>query len=143
VAVSVALGRVGDLMQTGKDDCSLGELFGDLAGQTGALVREEVALAKAELTRTATQAGKDIGMLVIGGAVAYAGLLALLAAAILALATALPAWLAALLVGLVIAGVGALLLQRGRAALAHLDVAPRQTMATLAADVEAVKGERG
>ncbi len=130
-------------MQTGKDDRSLGELFGDLAGQTGTLVREEVALAKAELTQTATQAGKDIGVLVIGGAVAYAGLLALLAAVILALATVLPAWLAALIVGLVVAGVGALLLQRGRAALAHTDLAPRQTMATLAADVDAVKGERG
>ncbi len=130
-------------MQTGKDDRSLGELFGDLAGQTGTLVREEVALAKAELTQTATQAGKDIGVLVIGGAVAYAGLLALLAAVILALATVLPAWLAALIVGLVVAGVGALLLQRGRAALAHTDLAPRQTMATLAADVDAVKGEKG
>jgi len=130
-------------MQTGKDDRSLGELFGDLAGQTGALVREEVALAKAELTQTATQAGKDIGVLVIGGAVAYAGLLALLAAVILALATVLPAWLAALIVGLVVAGGGALLLQRGRAALAHLDLAPRQTMATLAADADVVKGERG
>ncbi len=130
-------------MQTGKDDRSLGELFGDLAGQTGALVREEVALAKAELTQTATQAGKDIGVLVIGGAVAYAGLLALLAAAILALATVLPAWLAALIVGLVVAGVGALLLQRGRAALARTDLAPRQTLATLAADVETVKGKKG
>ncbi len=130
-------------MQTGKDDRSLGELFGDLAGQTGTLVREEVALAKAELTQTATQAGKDIGVLVIGGAVAYAGLLALLAAVILALATVLPAWLAALIVGLVVAGVGALLLQRGRAALAHTDLAPRQTMATLAANVDAVKGEKG
>ena len=130
-------------MQTGKDDRSLGELFGDLAGQTGTLVREEVTLAKAELTQTATQAGKDIGVLVIGGAVAYAGLLALLAAVILALTTVLPAWLAALIVGLVVAGVGALLLQRGRAALAHTDLAPRQTLATLAADVDAVKGERG
>ena len=130
-------------MQTGKDDRSLGELFGDLAGQTGTLVREEVALAKAELTQTATQAGKDIGVLVIGGAVAYAGLLALLAAVILALATVLPAWLAALIVGLVVAGVGALLLQRGRAALAHTDLAPHQTMATLAADVDAVKGKKG
>jgi len=130
-------------MQTGKDERSLGELFGDLAGQTGALVREEVALAKAELTQSATRAGKEVGVLVIGSAVAYAGLLALLAAAILALATVLPAWLAALIVGLVVAGVGALLLQRGRAALAHLDLVPRQTMATLAADADVMKGERG
>ncbi len=129
-------------MQTGKDERSLGELFGDLAGQTGLLVREEVALAKAELTQSATRAGKEIGVLVIGGAVAYAGLLALLAAVILGLATALPAWLAALIVGLVVVGIGALLLQRGRGALAHLDLAPRQTLATLAADVDAVKGEK-
>ncbi len=129
-------------MQTGKDERSLGELFGDLAGQTGLLVREEVALAKAELTQSATRAGKDIGVLVIGGAVAYAGLLVLLATLILALATALPAWLAALIVGLVVVGIGAALLQRGRAALAHLDLAPRQTLATLAADVDAVKGEK-
>ncbi len=128
-------------MQTGKNDRSLGELFGDLAGQTGTLVREEVALAKAELTRTATQAGKDVAVLVVGGAVAYAGLLALLAALTLALATFLPAWVAALIVGLVVVGAGAALLQRGRAALSRLDVAPRQTMATLAADVDVVKGD--
>ena len=130
-------------MGSEKSDRSLGELFGDLAGQTGTLVREEVALAKAELTRTATQAGKDIGVLVVGGAVAYAGLLALLAAAILALATVLPAWFAALIVGLVVVGTGAAMLQRGRAGLGRIDVAPHQTIATLSADVDVVKGDRG
>lgn len=130
-------------MQTEKNDRSLGELFGDLASQTGMLVREEVALAKAELTRTATKAGKDVATLVIGGAVVYAGLLALLAALILALATVLPGWVAALIVGLVVTTVGAMLLQRGRTALAGLDMSPHQTMATLAADVDVVKGDRG
>ena len=130
-------------MQTAKDDRSLGELFSDLAGQTGALVREEVSLARAELTAKATQAGKDVVTLAIGGAVAYAGALAILAGVILALATFLPAWLAALIVGVIVGAVGITLLQRGRAALAHLDVAPRQTMATLAADADALKGERG
>ncbi len=130
-------------MQTAKDDRSLGELFTDLAGQTGALVREEVSLARAELTAKATQAGKDVVTLAIGGAVAYAGALAILAGVILALATFLPAWLAALIVGVIVGAAGITLLQRGRAALAHLDVAPRQTMATLAADSDALKGERG
>jgi len=130
-------------MQTAKDDRSLGELFTDLAGQTGALVREEVSLARAELTAKATQAGKDVVTLAIGGAVAYAGALAILAGVILALATFLPAWLAALIVGVIAGVAGITLLQRGRAALAHLDVAPRQTLATLAADADALKGERG
>jgi len=130
-------------MHTEKNERSLGDLFGDLAGQTGTLVREEVALAKAELTRSATQVGKDVALLVIGGAVAYAGLLALLAALILALATVLPAWSAALIVGLLVVGAGAVLLGRGRAALSRLDLTPRGTMATLAADAEVVKGNKG
>jgi len=125
-----------------KEERSLGELFTDLAGQTGALVRDEVALVRAELTQKAAQAGKDVGTLAIGGAVVYAGFLAILAAVILALATVLPAWLAALIVGGVVGGVGALMVQRGRAALAHLDVAPRQTLATLAAESDTRTGER-
>jgi len=83
-----------------------------------------------------------VGTLAIGSAVAYAGFLAILAAVILALATVLPAWLAALIVGGVVGGVGALMVQRGRAALAHLDVAPRQTLATLAAESDTRTGER-
>jgi len=42
----------------------------------------------------------------------------------------------------VVGGVGALMVQRGRAALAHLDVAPRQTLATLAAESDTRTGER-
>ena len=131
------------MMHPAGNDRSLGELFSDLAGQTGALVRGELAIAKAELTQTAKQVGKDVGILIVGGVLAYAGLLALLAAAVLALATAVPAWLAALIVGLVVIVVGAAMISRGRAALAGTSLAPRQTMATLAADVDVVKGERG
>lgn len=77
-------------MQTQRDDRSLGELVGDLSRETRTLVRQEVALAKTELTQTATEVGKDVGFLAVGGAVAYAGFLAILAAIILALALVLP-----------------------------------------------------
>ncbi len=77
-------------MQTSRDDRSLGELFKDLSHETSTLVRQEVALAKTELTQTATEVGKDVAFLAVGGAVAYAGLLAILAAIILALALVLP-----------------------------------------------------
>jgi hypothetical protein len=111
---------------------SLGELFGELASETSTLVRQEIGLAKTELTRNATRAGRDIGMIVVGGAVAYAGLLALLAAAIAGLAAlGLPWWAAALLVGLVVGIIGYVLIQRGRDALAREDLAPRQTIETL------------
>jgi len=101
-----------------QDDRSLGELFGDLARDTGLLVRQEMELAKAEMTRSATRVGKDIGFLVAGGAVAYAGFLGILAAIAVGLGQlGVPWWLAILLVGLVVAGVGGLLVQRGLTAL--------------------------
>jgi hypothetical protein len=62
-------------MSTSQDDRSLGELFSALATDTSTLVRQEVELAKTEMTQKATRVGKDIGFLLAGGAVAYAGFL--------------------------------------------------------------------
>lgn len=125
-----------------QDDRSLGELFGDLARDTGLLVRQEVELAKAELTRSATRVGKDIGFLVAGGAVAYAGFLGILAAIAVGLGQlGVPWWLATLLVGLVVAGVGGLLVQRGLAALRREDLAPQRTIETIKEDVAWAKAQ--
>jgi len=129
--------------QQTKTDRSLGELFGDLTKETSTLVRQEVELAKVELTQKASEVGKDIGFLAIGGAVAYAGLLAILAAIIILLATiGLPWWLAAALVGLVVAGIGYFLVQRGLTALRRTNMAPRQTIQTLKEDAEWIKEQR-
>ncbi len=130
-------------MQPGRTDRSLGELFADLSRETSTLVRQEVTLAKTELTQTASQVGKDIGFLVVGGAVAYAGVLVLLAAVVLVLvAVGLPAWLSALIVGVVVAGVGYALVQRGLNELKKTDMAPHQTIDTLKGDIDALKGDR-
>ena len=130
-------------MPTDSGERSLGELFGDLSRETSTLVRQEVTLAKAELTRTATQVGKEVGVLAVGGAIAYAGLLALLAAVVLGLvAFGLPPWLAALIVGVVVAGGGYALVRRGLSGLKGVDMAPRQTMETLTEDVNALKGNK-
>jgi len=130
-------------MQTGRDERSLGELFGDLSRETSTLVRQEVALARTELTQKATQAGKDVGFLAVGGAVAYAGLLAVIAAVILLLvAIGLPAWLSALIVGAVVAGAGYALVRRGLTALKHEDLAPRQTLDTLKGDIDILKRDK-
>jgi len=101
-------------MQERREERSLGELFGDLARETGMLVRQEVQLAKTEMTHKASEVGKDIGFLAVGGAVAYAGLLALVATLIIILGTVgLPWWLASLIVGVVVAGIGYALVQKG------------------------------
>src|SRR6476660_9567913 len=97
-----------------QDNRSLGELFSALAADTGTLVRQEVELAKTEMTQKATRVGKDIGFLVAGGAVAYAGFLALIAAIAIGLGQlGVPWWLAALLVALVVGGIGGVLVMQG------------------------------
>ncbi|HYN88657.1 MAG TPA: phage holin family protein [Ardenticatenaceae bacterium] len=123
-------------MQTRRDDRSLGELFAELSRETSNLVREEVALAKSEVRKTATEAGKDVGFMAAGGFVAYAGFLAIIAAIILVLGEFLPLWIAALLVGLVVAGIGYFLVQRGLSGFKNLQVAPQQTIETLKEDKE-------
>jgi len=127
-------------MQMSKEDRSLGELFADLARETGDLVRKEVSLAKVEMTQKASKVGKDIGFLAAGGMVLYAGLLAIIAALIIGLASlGLPAWISALVVGLVVAGVGYFLVQKGLSALKREELAPTQTIQTIKEDAEWVK----
>ncbi len=125
----------------GRDDRSLGELFTELAQETSTLVRQEVTLAKTEVSQKASRAGKHIGTLAAGGAVAYAGLLAILAGVIVLLDEVMPLWLSALLVGLVVAGVGYFLIRRGLDALKREDLAPRQTIETLKEDQQWAKDQ--
>ena len=117
----------------------LGDLFGDLAGEVSSLVRQEVALAKLELGQKAKHVGKNIGYLVVGGAVAYAAMLAILAAAAMLLAKVMPHWGATLLVGVVVGVVGWLLIGKARAALQETDMTPQQTVETLKEDAAWVK----
>lgn len=130
------------MQQQRKEERSIGELFAELARETSTLVSQEVTLAKTEMTQKASQVGRDVGFLAVGGAVAYAGFLALLAALIMGLATAgLDWWLSALIVGVVVAVVGYVLVQRGLEALKREDLAPRQTIETLKEDAEWAKDQ--
>lgn len=117
----------------------LGDLFGDLATEMGNLVRQEVALAKVEITGKAKHVGKNVGYLVIGGAVAYAALLAIIAAIIMLLASVLPHWGAALIVGAVVGGIGWLLIGKAMTALQQTELTPRETVETLKEDATWMK----
>lgn len=118
-----------------QDDRSLGELFGDLARETSTLVRQEVQLAKTEMTQKASAVGKDVGFIAAGGFVAYAGLLALIATLIIALGQlGVPWWLASLIVAVVVLAAGYFLIQRGISALKRTNMAPEQTIQTLKED---------
>ncbi len=123
-------------------DRSLGELLAELMRDTTTLVRQEVALAKNEMTQKAVETGRNVGALAIGGAVAYAGLLLVVAAFVLILVRAgVPAWAASLLVGVVVAAIGGALVSKGLSALKRLDLAPRQTLETLKEDSQWTKNQ--
>ena len=117
----------------------LGDLFSDLATEMSNLVRQEVALAKVEITQKAKYVGRNVGYLVVGGAVAYAALLAIIAAIIMLLARIMPDWGATLLVGVVVGGIGWMLIGKAMMAIQQADLTPRETVETLKEDATWMK----
>jgi hypothetical protein len=125
---------------TRNEDRSIGDLLGDLTRETSQLVREEINLARTEITDKASKASKDIGMVAAGGALAYLGALALVAFFVLGLiAMGLAPWLSALLVAVVLMGIGAGMAMSGINNLKAMNPAPRQTMQSVSQDAQAVK----
>lgn len=127
--------------ETIKDERSLGELLSELAGETGTLVKQEVALAQAEFTQKAIVIGKNVGFLAVGGAVGYAALLAILAAAIIGLGQFVPLWLSALLIGLVVGIIAFLLISSALKKLKDTNLKPAQTVETLKEDAKWLKDQ--
>jgi len=118
-------------------DEPIGELVRRLAAETNTLVRQEIELAKAELTEKARIAGRGAGMLGAAGIAALLALGALTACLIALLATAIDhVWLAALIVGVVEAAVAGVLAMRGRHELREAaPPAPEQTIDSVKEDV--------
>ena len=120
------------MAQAHQNERSLGDLFAELSRETSTLVRSEVALAKTELTEKAAHVGRNAAMIAGGGALAHAGLLAIIAAIVLLLAQAgLSPWLAAAIVGIAVAGAGYLIAQKGLTALKNEEITPKQTLESM------------
>jgi uncharacterized membrane protein YqjE len=118
---------------------SLGELVGQLSAETSTLIKQEMALARAELTEQGKRAGTGAGML--GGA-GVAGLLtlgALTATVIALLDKAMATWLAALLVTLVWAAIAGVLALQGRNKIKAATPPAPQTVDTVKEDVRWAK----
>lgn len=124
-----------------RDDRSLGELFKDLSRQVSTLVRLELGLASTEMREKFSGIGREVAMVAAGGLLAYAGLFAVLAALVILLAEVMPWWTAALVVGIVVIAGGAFLIRGGLDRLKEADLAPRQTVRSLQADIATVKRE--
>jgi putative superfamily III holin-X len=127
-----------------RQERSVGELFGQLTQDLSLLVRQETQLAKTEIQEKISRASRDLVALATGGVVALVGGLAITAAVILLLVhpIGLEPWLAALLVGALLAGSGYLMLRGGLRDLKALDPAPRRTVASIKEDIQSVKERR-
>ena len=119
---------------------SLGELFGKLSNETSTLIRQEMALARAEMTEKGKEAGKGAGLFGGAGAVGLLGAGAITAGIILLLDLAIAAWLAAIVVGVIYVAVAAFLGLKGRDRIqAATPPIPEQTVDTVKEDVEWAK----
>jgi len=116
------------------DGQSIGELFGRLANQTSALVRQEVKLAQEEVVEKAADAGRHVGIAGAGGVLLHAGMLSVTGGVVLLLAKALSLWASALIVGVALGIVGFVMARRGATALKHTDLKPTEALSVVKED---------
>lgn len=114
---------------------SLGELFRELSADSSRLLRQEIGLARTEVRQTVRALRRDLTRLGIGGAVAAVGLLTLLAFVVALLGDLLgdEYWLSALIVAVVLLGVGAAMAYSAVSDLRRRQVAPTETLQSLRA----------
>ena len=129
-------------MEARTGDPSVGELLGALVRESGSLVRQELHLARTEMTEKVTNAASKGGSVLVGGALAHAGLLTLIAAVIIALANVVPLWLSALVIGGVLTVTGYVMAHAGVSDLKKMDPLPGQTIATINNVISPASGRR-
>lgn len=106
---------------------SLGQLFSELAVETRMLVRQEVDLAKTELSEKAAFVGRNVAYAATGGLVLLMGALPLIAALIIGLGHKIGYGTSSLIVGVLLVIAGAVLVLKAKSAMQHASLAPHQT----------------
>lgn len=124
------------------DDASLGELFKRLTSDTGDLIRKEIALARVELAQTAQTLARDGAKLGTAAAIGLVGLLSVTACLVIAIGAAIGNyWLSALIVGVPLLVIAAVLGRNAVNDVRRRGLKPAETVATLREDQEWVKQE--
>lgn len=131
----------------GRDDIgaqheTTGQLIADATEQIGQLVRQEMALARAELTQSAKKAGTGAGIFGGAGLVALYGVAVLIATAVIALDLVMPLWLAALVVGVVLLAVAGVLALVGKRQVKQATPPVERTVHNVKTDIDTVKGRQ-
>lgn len=126
-----------------KSDQSLPSLFSDLTRDMVDLVRQEIALARAEMSAKISTAQTGVTSIAIGAAVLLAGLFIILLAIVAAVAMVLPPevapWLAPLLVGVAVAAIGYMMIKGGSSKLTADNLMPHKTIDSLQRDKNVAK----
>ncbi len=120
---------------------TLGALVHQLSQQIPELIRSEIRLAQAEVAEKGKRAGVGIGMFSVAGLLAFFALATLVTTAILGLATVVDAWLAALIVAVVLLAGAAVVGLMGKNKVAEATpAAPERAIQGIKDDVATVKG---
>ncbi len=130
-----------------KDERSIGQLLKELTQESSTLLKQEVKLAKTEMSEKASRVGANLGEVAVGGAVALLGAIALLLAAVYGLRSILnnfmsqevAVWLAPLIVGGILAAVGYSLIKKALATLKQESITPQGTTQSLQENKEWLK----
>jgi hypothetical protein len=118
----------------------LGEVAKELTGDVSLLIRQEIELAKAEMTQKGRTAASGLGMFGGAGIVVLCAAGALTAFLVLLFSIFLPEWAAALIIGAVLAAVAYLLVRQGKERVSDAGKPiPEQTIETVKEDVEWTK----
>jgi uncharacterized membrane protein YqjE len=118
---------------------SIGELLGELAGQSAALVRDEITLARQEMGEKVRSYKGVITLLAVGGVLVALAVSALCAAFIIWLGEYMSLWMAAGATGVGLAILAGVFLLIGKNTLSHLNLKPEKTLKTLEENKEWLK----
>ena len=130
-----------------KDERSIGQLLKELTHESSTLLKQEVDLAKTEMSEKASRVGANLGEVAVGGAVALLGAIGLLMAVIYGLGAILnnflspetASWLAPLIVGGILAAVGYSMIKKALETLKRESLTPQKTTQSLQENKEWLK----
>ncbi|GAB2786154.1 phage holin family protein [Halomonas shantousis] len=122
-----------------KTESSFGSLISSLTHDMTTLVRQEIDLARAEMSQNMKKAVAAIGAIAAAGVVLMGGFLVLLFAAVYALSNVLAPWLSALIVAIVVMVIGFIMLQSGRKKLQAQSLMPSRTLSSVRRDEKVVE----
>ena len=129
---------------------SLAPLLKELRDETTTLIRQEVALAKAEMKEKVSHYAKNAAFMVAGGLVAYAAFIFVLLSlrdliamglVLAGLGPGMAVWLGPMILGIIIGAVGGALIAKGKSALQREGLTPKQTAETLREDRDWARNE--